>query len=271
MPYTIGISDSDDESDHSERVLEIYSLVAKKGKIHDVLPLLAHSYFEEPSRPFHIYFRLYSKGLGSIIPAVVVRTGVISSSYRKKNVAGVVADLEEHKERYLRPYDWEKRFEEIRAVYANAIKKITGTDYYLIDGEWRAKAAVLTHNPVYALELESSRDLDEIRTMREQGEMLWFEIPNFRSDVFMEKIKRKVRNRLRDLLLSYEAELFRVDSSFLTMPDMPQTLQESVDGDIELGERAGLSQEMIRSYQREQTPQATRPAPRRRSRGRSAR
>jgi len=66
------------------------------------------------------------------------------------------------------------RFPELKRIYAQLIEKTSQASYYLIDGNHRAVAAALTHNPIYAIELQNDKDLNKVRKMVKCGELFEF-------------------------------------------------------------------------------------------------
>lgn len=66
---------------------------------------------------------------------------------------------------------------EITQDYAQFRRVIQGAPFYLLDGNHKSAAATLTHNPIYALELQSSKDIKEVRRMIRCGELFDFKRP----------------------------------------------------------------------------------------------
>ncbi len=130
-----------------------------------------------------IYFRVFDSGQGHILPPVIVaRSDLISPKDRKKRLEEVIKHLEGWCKRvsFDNPFAKEKTTEKIREVkecYRRFEEKIAEAEYYLIDGNHKTAASTLTHSPIYALELQTSKDLAEVRRMAKQGELFDFKRP----------------------------------------------------------------------------------------------
>ncbi|MBI2665757.1 hypothetical protein HYX12_04000, partial [Candidatus Woesearchaeota archaeon] len=120
-----------------------------------------------------IYFRIFEKGHGEDLPPVIVvsndiikprsRRGRLNEEIRRIKMA------ENEKRIVSNPYYGgssytfaEPVIRNIRERYAKLEEKLGSAPYYLIDGNHRTTAATLTHSPIYALELQTNRDLNEV-------------------------------------------------------------------------------------------------------------
>ncbi|MBW3003404.1 hypothetical protein KY337_02485 [Candidatus Woesearchaeota archaeon] len=137
-----------------------------------------------------IYFRVFDKGHGeNLPPVIVVRSDLRSENQRKKDLKNKLNDLQRSLSRYD-PFEMMyvtglisqkerdlRQIDVLKGVYDRFAAIIGQSPYYLIDGNHRSAAAALTHQPIYALELQSSRDLNEVRKMVKKGDLFDFKRP----------------------------------------------------------------------------------------------
>ena len=155
-----------------------------------------------------IYFRIFDKGHGIDLPPVIV-VGQSTEGQKNKEYLNRLRGSYCHIKNYL-GYQLEElpqnfteedvntllnnglkreidamnkykiqdlvdyRFPELKRRYAQLIEKTSQASYYLIDGNHRAVAAALTHNPIYAIELQNDKDLNKVRKMVKCGELFEF-------------------------------------------------------------------------------------------------
>ena len=116
-----------------------------------------------------IYFHLFSQGLGERLPPIaVVHYSVVSPAMRKRRLKRFENRLQKWPEQfnlYKEYYANEKRMEveKYKANLAVLCDRSEHAPYYLIDGNHRSTAAALAHQPLHALELQTNRDIAEIR------------------------------------------------------------------------------------------------------------
>jgi hypothetical protein len=125
-----------------------------------------------------IYFRMFDKGHGKDLPPVIVTPKTNHRDYEaliKKNTlkkgsfAGYIIGPE--RAGYL---DIGGALDYFKKRYNLFDEKIGGATHYLMDGNHRSVAAALTHQPVSALELQTDKDLEEVRNLAEQGHLTDF-------------------------------------------------------------------------------------------------
>lgn len=149
-----------------------------------------------------IYFRIFDKGYGKDLPPViVVHNSLVDyngldrkmhelESIIKNCVEGydiIHRDLQEGRidQTYacLRHNEYSEKVQEsnmhifkIKDIYqVFQILHRLNAEYFLIDGNHRTVAATLTHNPIYALELQNNKDISEARKMIKKGELFNFD------------------------------------------------------------------------------------------------
>lgn len=110
-----------------------------------------------------IYFRVFGRVHGADLPPVIVAhhsLGNRGEEYYELNKCAV-GDYRNKLERYVKQ----------------------GSEYFLLDGNHKAVASALVHQPIRALELQTDKDLKKIRKMVERGELFdW----NHESDSLMQ-------------------------------------------------------------------------------------
>jgi len=153
-----------------------------------------------------IYFDVCDKGFSRILPPVViVRSDLISRETRRKKLRQRFNRFDRRGTPYLP--SWENiddsrglygRLEPIVNILQQEVNllegKISQSPYYLIDGNHRTAAETLTYSPIYALELETSKDLAEIRRMAKRGNL-----PPFRrEETSIRKLVHSCENYILD-------------------------------------------------------------------------
>ena len=118
----------------------------------------------EDMLPFKIYYRVFQRGYGDCLPPIIVAK-IKDSQYW-------IDQLE------LKYEEWVSTKSEIvewrRQDYRMFFSNLTDTPYFILDGNHRALAATLTHQPINALELQSDEDIQRIKTMLKNGELFFF-------------------------------------------------------------------------------------------------
>jgi hypothetical protein len=118
-----------------------------------------------------IYYNLFANGNGDYVPPVIVVNSAINDEERKRQLEERLKSLRDwaknpqHKEQ---AYDAISRITKLRERFTDILAK---TPYYLIDGEYKAVAATLTHTPITALELRVDEDMVEFHDMIESGKL----------------------------------------------------------------------------------------------------
>lgn len=142
-----------------------------------------------------IYFRIFDRGHGEDLPPVIVaRNDLISSKNRQTRLEEAIRNVEEWKKgvSHYQKESGDKKIAEIKEAYKRFNEIIATIPYYLIDGNHKSASATLTHSPIYSLELQSSKDVAEVRRMVKRGELFDF---------------KRSETSLRGLVLSFEKYL----------------------------------------------------------------
>ena len=108
-----------------------------------------------------IYFRAFDKGLGHILPPVLIARPKLS----------------------LRHYILDRLVAFARAEYQRLFEQVDelGEAFYLMDGVHRGFAAALCHSEIRALELEDDRDLVDLERMVQEGS--YFNLPAYHTEL----------------------------------------------------------------------------------------
>ena len=144
---------------------------------------------------FKIYFRVFDRGHGGDLPPVIIsKHNVLEDNIEKRMRSAVQAVLSwrDHAKSSGAVFADDTADEKIRKImdiYPLFLTKTRESEYYLIDGNHKSAAATLTHQPIYALELQSNKDLAEVRRRVRKGELFDFKRPE---------------TSLRKLILSFE-------------------------------------------------------------------
>ncbi len=119
-----------------------------------------------------IYFRVFDKGEGEILPpCLVTHKSRIQSNHLRKTYAN------------------EKKADEF---YQRLMA--TDSEYLLFDGNHKSVAETLCHTPIDSLELQTGKDVREVRRMVRNGEL--FNFPHEENSVI------KIANAFIDYLFS---------------------------------------------------------------------
>ncbi len=133
-----------------------------------------------------IYFRIFKSGYGKALPPVITARINETQSLveliengRHPDKGGGLRGYEEFLKKRHYSFDWERNEvdQEVRSRredYRKLFAEFKTSPYILLDGNHRTAAAALTHNPVYALEIETDEDISEIRRMIKRGELFEF-------------------------------------------------------------------------------------------------
>lgn len=149
-----------------------------------------------------IYFRVFNRGHGEDLPPVIVT--------------------------HYSQGDQLKRFDnpsnkKIVGAYRQKLDDFVknGAEYFLLDGNHKAVAAALTHNPILALELQAEGDILEIQRMVERGDLFdW----NHESQSLVE-----IANQFEDYTSEYLDKMKTVEERVRLLTsngDLPQYIKE---------------------------------------------
>ena len=162
-----------------------------------------------------VYFRMFDKGHGEDLPPVIVaKNNLVSSDGRNARLEDVVEKLSSWGSSRGRQEYTALQITEITQAYAKFEEIIGRSPFYLIDGNHRSVAATLTSSPIYALELESNRDIAEIKRMVIRGELFNFERPE---------------NALMGIVLAFEKHILGNDMGNDMHIEECMTVKETVD------------------------------------------
>ena len=98
-----------------------------------------------------IYFRIFDRGHGADLPPVIVAHHSIGNrgeEFYELN-QHLIGSYRDKLDRYLEQ----------------------GSEYFLLDGNHKAVASALLHQPIRTLELQTDKDLEKIKEMVEKGEL----------------------------------------------------------------------------------------------------
>lgn len=100
------------------------------------------------------YFEMFDKGCEQDVPPVLVLHSNLAGCYDRCHL----------------PYPPREEFLKQMKLW-RALDPNRPDFFYMIDGNHRAIAATLTHNPISALELQEDGDILEVKLMAERGEL----------------------------------------------------------------------------------------------------
>jgi|SRR3989338_3164072 len=183
-----------------------------------------------------IYFRIFDTGHGQDLPPVIVTRGDLIKDDKKKRLEGVVEKVLSWKDHaqgsgaVWADKTAQENIQKLRDAYQLFLTKMGESEYYLIDGNHKSAAATLTHSPIYALELQSSKDIAEVRKMVRRGELFNFERPE---------------TSLRKLVASFEEYILGDDWGNGAHIEDLRTVRERID---ELTFKGDLPRYMTEKY-----------------------
>ncbi len=178
-----------------------------------------------------VYFRVFDKGHGADLPpAIVARSDVISSKNRSAELEQRIRRKKNWVARGGNPQDALQSADELIEAYKNLSQKIESSPYYLLDGNHKSAAATLTRQGIPALELQSDKDIAEVKNMIEKGEIF-----NFNRD----------ETTLTDLVHSFEAYILGIKGEQPKNINYLRTVRERIN---ELVFNGDLPKYMINRY-----------------------
>jgi hypothetical protein len=134
------------------------------------------------------YFDLFNRGIYEHVPPVLVidkKSKTIENLIIKMNIrkCGQERAFRSEPSKYSSPEDlfyripwlsgefyYESAVNIIKEDFLKLEKKVGNARFYLLDGNHRAIAATLNHEPIFALELEDTQDLGRLRSKMANGE-----------------------------------------------------------------------------------------------------